>query len=220
MRKNFRPVQLLAFMLVLGSSFCFTACSDDDDVKNRTEITTSTMNGDYKGKMTSWNINNMEGEDNGEEVVPGMDISATVENNTIHLEKFPIKDIVLSIVKDETLANNIVEAVGDINYDIKYEPALTTDKDSIMLKLNPEPLKLNVTIPATNEGEEAQTLAIEVKVEAGEKAGYAVEDGNMKFHIGATKVMIGEGEQQMELPGFVPTTFYFDMNQCKITPHF
>lgn len=218
MRKVFRPMQLFALMLVAGCSFCFTACSDDDDVKDPNEINTSVMSGDYKGKMTSWNIAAHEGEDENGEAEPGMDISATIENNTVRFEKFPIKNIVLSIVKDENLADQIVEAVGDVNYDIEYVPALTAAKDSIMMNLNPEPLKLTVTMPAETEGEEAQSLVVEVQVAAGEKkAGYAIENGNLKFYIDVTKVMLGEGEDRQEFTGFVPTSLHFNMNQNRIS---
>lgn len=218
MRKVFRPMQLFALMLVAGCSFCFTACSDDDDVKDPNEIDTSVMFGDYKGKMTSLNIAAHEGDDENGEAEPGIDVSATIENNTVRFEKFPIKDIVLSIVNDEDLANQIVEAVGDVNYNIEYVPALTAANDSIMMNLNPEPLKLTVTMPAENEGEEAQSLVVEVEVVAGEKkAGYAVENGNLKFNIDATKVMLGEGEDRQEFTGFVPTSFHFDMNQYRVS---
>lgn len=218
MKKVFRPIQLLALMLVAGSPFCFTACSDDDGNKDPNEINTSVMFGDYDGKMTSWNIAAQEEEDGNEEAGSGIDVSATIENNTVRFEKFPIKDIVLSIVKDEDLASQIVEAVGDVNYDIEYVPAFTAAKDSITMKLNPEPLELTVTMPAENEGGEAQSLIVEVQVVASEKkAGYSLENGNLKFCIDATKVMLGEGEDQLEFTGFVPTSFHFDMNQNRVS---
>lgn len=211
-------MQLFALMLVAGCSFCFTACSDDDDIKTPNEINTSVMFGDYKGKMTFWNIAAHEGEDGNEVSEPGMDVSATIENNTVRFENFPIKDIVLSIVKDEDLANQIVESVGDVNYDVAYVPALTAAKDSIMMNMNPEPLKLTMTMPAENEGGEAQSLVVEVQVVAGEKkAGYAIENGNLKFYIDVTKVILGEGEDRQEFTGFVPTSLHFDMNQNRIS---
>lgn len=214
-------MQLFALMLVAGCSLCFTACSDDDDVKDPNEIDTSVMYGDYKGKMISCNIAAHEGNGENGEAEPGVDVSATIENNTMRFEKFPIKDIVLSIIKDEDLANKIVEAVGDVNYNVEYVPTLTAAKDSIMITLNPEPLMLTVTMPAENEGEEAQSLVVEVQVEAGEKnAGYAVEDGNLKFNIDVTKVMLGEGEDQQEFTGFVPTSLHFDMNQHRVSHYF
>lgn len=214
MKKFFKSMQLLALMLVAGGSFCLTSCSDDDDVKNPGEITTQTMFGNYEGKVTVFNIAPVDGEDNEDTTAPGTDISAVINNDTIKLIELPVKDIVMAIVNDEAQADKIVEEIGDINYSIGYEPTLTADKDSIMVKLDPKPLKLTVNIPAAKEGEEVAATVVEVEVVAGENAGYAVADGNLKFHIAATKVMLGEGEQQQELP-LAPTTFHFDMNQCR-----
>lgn len=220
MKKFLRSVQLFALMLVTGGSLCLTACSDDDEIQDPGEVTTATMFGAYKGTVTTFNIAPAEGEDNEGETAVGKDISATIEDNTIHLVKFPVKDIVLSIIGDETLADMIVEAVGDVDYDISYEPSLTPEKDNIIMKLNPQPLKLAVAIPAAEEGADAQALIVEVQVEAGEQAAYNVEDANVKFSIAATKVLLGEGDEQQELGGFVPTTFRFDMNQCKVAHNF
>lgn len=218
MKTVFRPMQFFALMLVAGSAFCFTACSDVEEIKDPNDINTSVMFGDYEGKMTSLSIAAQEEEDENGEATPGMDVSATIANNTLRFEKFPIKDIVLSIVKDEDLANQIVEAVGDVNYDIEYVPTLTVAKDSIMMRLNPEPLKLTVAMPAEDEGEEVQPLVVEVQVVAGEKkAGYAIENGNLEFSIDAAKVLLGEGEDRQEFTGFVPTSFHFDMNQNRVS---
>lgn len=211
-------MRLFVSMFLLGCSFSFVACSDDENTpKLPDEITTKTMFGDYTGKMIADNIAPSEGEDTGEgeETPTGVDVSAKVNNDTVYFEQFPIKDIVLTIVKDETLADKIVEAVGDVSYKVGYKPTLTTDKDSINFVLDPKPLKLSVAIPSDTEGEEPQTLLIEVKVEAGQVAGYAVESKNMKFQFAATEVLLGEGEEQAPLPDFNSTTFNFDMNQAK-----
>lgn len=218
MKKVFKPMRLFISMLVIGCSFSFVACSNDDDENTPQlpdEVTTETMFGNYTGKMVGYNIAPSTGEDTGEgeEIPTGVDISAKVNNDTIYFEQFPIKDIVLAIVKDEALTDKIVEAVGDVSYKVGYESTLTEAKDSINLVLDPKPLKLSVTIPADTEGEEAQVLLIEVKVEAGEEAGYAVENANMKFYFAATEVLLGEGEGQTSLPGFTSTTFNFDMNK-------
>lgn len=212
MRKVFRPASLFISMLVLGGSFVFTACSDDDDELPK-KVTTESMWGGYTGKMTALKISPAEEGNDGEETPAGTDITAKVANDTIYFEQFPIKDIVLSIVGDETVADNIVEAVGDVNYKIGYKPTLTQNQDSVQFVMDPKPLQLAISIPASQEGEEAQALQIEVKVEAGEGAGYDVESANMKFHFGATEVLLGEGDGQQALPEFQPTTFHFDMNQ-------
>ncbi len=215
MKKTFKSMQLFAMMLFAGASVCFTACSDDDDVKNPDEVTVETMFGDYKGTVSISDLA-VTGEDNAEETEPGLEISATIKDNTINLVKFPIKDIVLSIIGDETMADMIVNAVGDVDYSIPYEPTLTPQKDYIHMTLKPEPLKLAVEIPSTQEDADTPSLIVEVQIKAGEDAVYDVEDANVKFNITATKVLLGEGDDQQELGDFVPKAFQFDMNQYKV----
>lgn len=220
MKKFFKSVQLFSIMLAAGASFCFTACSDSDDVeiKNPDEVTVETMFGDYQGRVIISEANTVAREDNGHET-EGTEISATIKDNTISFTEFPIKDIVLSIVGDETQADMIVAAIGDVEYSIPYEPTLTSEKDNILMTLKPEPLKLTVNIPTQQEGDETPALIVEVSVEAGEEGAYNVKEANVKFSITATKVMLGEGEGQQELGDFVPTTFQFDMNQSKAAHH-
>lgn len=215
MKKVFKPMRLFVSMLLLGCSFSFVACSDDDNAPVLPDaVTTQTMFGSYTGKMIAYSIGSSEGE--GEEAPAGMDVSAKVDNDTLYFEQFPIKDIVFAIVKDETLTDQIVEAVGDVNYKVGYKPTLTAAKDSIKLVLDPKPLKLSVVLPASEEGEEAKALIVEVKVVAeGEEPGYAVENANLKFHFAAAEVLLGEGEEQVALPNFPLTTFNFSMNQDK-----
>lgn len=216
MKKVFNPIRLFVSMAVFGCSFGFTGCSNDDAPEFPNEVTTEAMFGSYTGKVIALSLSPTQEGNSGNETAEDRDIAAKVDNDTIYFEQFPIKDIVLSIVKDETMVGKIVEAVGDVDYKIGYEPALTADKDSIQFVLEPKPLQLFITIPASQKGEEPQVLQIVVKVEAGEGAGYAVESGNMKFHFAATEVLLGEGENQQALPGFLPTTFHLDMNQRKV----
>lgn len=60
-------------------------------------------------------------------------------------------------------------------------------KDSISFVMEPEPLKLSLSMPSATG--DAQTMVVEVKVEAVDGAGYAVESGNMKFDLSATEVL-------------------------------
>ena len=64
-----------------------------------------------------------------------------------------ITDQNLFNVDDEEIADNIVSLVGEIDYKIGYKPALTSAKDFILMVMEPEPLKLTLTLPAA-EGEE------------------------------------------------------------------
>lgn len=218
MKKIIRPIQFFAAMLLLGCNFTMVSCDNDDENAPviPDEVTTDVMYGDYAGKMTVFSVNPNENEDNGEgeNDTTSVDISASVKNDTVYFEDYPIKDIVLSIVKDEDTANKIVEAVGKVNYKIGYEPKLTSAKDSIICNLEPESLKLSVTIPSSTE-ENPQALQIEVKVEANNNAMYAVEEGNLKFDIHATEVLLGEGEGQVPLDNFEPISMRINMNQKK-----
>ncbi|MGN0282407.1 MAG: DUF4840 domain-containing protein [Prevotella sp.] len=213
MKKLFRPATVFVSLLMMGCSLGFTSCSDDDDaVDMPTEITTKTMYGDYLGKMTFLAASATDGEES-----QGIEVNANVNNDTVCIKKFPIKDIVMSIVNDEGTADDIVAAVGDIDYKIGYKPVLTSAKDSIMMAMEPEPLTLHITLP-TAEGEEVRSLTVTVKVEALEKAAYSVEDGKMEFDIKAIQVMLGEGDEQVELPDFNPLVFSFNLNQSKVNP--
>lgn len=217
MKKLIGTAKVFASLLLMGSMFCFTSCSDDDDnVPNPDEVTTDVMFGEYSGKMVAASIATQD--DEGEETPSGTDITATLNNDTIRFEDFPIRDIVLAIVQDETTADQIVEAVGQVSYSIGYKPTLASEKDTVTYVLDPKPLTLAVQIPSDTE-EEAQTLQIEVKVEAGEEAVYDVESGHTTFNFSATEVLLGAGEEQTPLEGFDGINLQFDMNQSKSKAH-
>lgn len=82
-----------------------------------------------------------------------------------------------------------------------------------MFAMNPEPLKLSVSVPSDTEGKEAQSLQIEVKVEKGNTATYAVETQSAQFDFAVTEVLLGEGEEQTPLSDFNIMTLKFNMNQ-------
>lgn len=216
MKKTIKTVRFFASLLMLGCALGFTACSDDDENTPQapdTTVTTDAVYGEYTGTMTTYTFTTQA---EGEEAPVGTEVEATVADDTICVNSFPIRDIVLSVVGDEALADQIVEAVGDVDYKIGYKPALAAEQDSISLALNPEPLKLSVVLPSDSE-EEAAPLAIEVKVETDADGSYAVENGKLIFRIAATEVLIGEGEEQAALPNFTATTFDFDMDQSKVS---
>lgn len=223
MKSFIRPVRTFAAVFFVGCVLGFVSCDDNEGehLPNPDEVTTDVMFGQYAGKMSvqSAGLAGEDGTDGGEEEPAGTDVSATVDRDTVFFEQFPIRDVVLAVVKDEALADRIVEAVGNVSYQIGYEPTLTANKDSVYFVLHPEALKLAVSLPAAAEGEEAQPLQIEVKVEAAGQADYAVETGRARFGLTATEVLLGEGEDQTPLDGFSPIGLSFDMNQQQVTPH-
>ncbi|HBB07589.1 MAG TPA: DUF4840 domain-containing protein [Bacteroides sp.] len=188
----------------MGCTLGFASCDNDDTAAPPTIVSTQSMYGDYTGVMTSLTI--VPYEEESTDTPEGTAITATVDNDTIYLTDFPIKDIVLSIVGDETTADQIVEAVGQVDYKIGYTPTLSAAKDSILFTLDPKPLKLSVNIPGTEEGESLPT-AIEIKVQAAEGANYEGKTTALKFGFQASEVLIGEDQTPLE--GFTPTTFDF-----------
>lgn len=208
-----RPIPFFAAVLLAGCSFALVSCDNEDPAPGMPdEITTDAVYGDYAGKMTALSLNPHADSGEEEDGTAGIDITATVKDDTLYFEDYPIRDIVLAIVKDEGTADNIVAAVGKVSYKVGYKPSLSAEKDSISLDLKPEPLKLSVPISSETE-EEPQTLAVEVKVEAYKDAAYAAESGKLTLGIGAMEVLLGEGEGQVPLDGFSPISMDIEMNQ-------
>lgn len=201
---------IYSLLLIAVASFGMISCDNDDNngmLNPPEEITTDVVWGDFTGNVLMTPIEKEEGNE-------GLTITAKVENDTIIFDDFPIKDIVLSIVKDEETANEIVELVGKINYKIGYEPELSEQKDLVSLTLNPKPLDLSVNIPIGNEGE-ITPLLVRVKIEAtGTSDSYIVESMNLNFKFIVREILIGSKDTDMaEIEGFVPLFFDFDMTE-------
>lgn len=219
-KRFFNPANIFVPMLLIGLSLCTVSCSDDDDDNGGNTVTINEVYGNYTGKMQTLTVvQNSEGEtaDDGE-TTEGADVTASIDANSVVITDFPIKDIVLSIVGDETVADGIVEAVGQVDYRMAYTAALSAAKDSISMDLKPETLKLDITIPSSDGGEDAK-LSVNVKVEVETTGKYSVETGDLKFNITATEVKLGEGDNQTALPTFSPTTFKFDLDKDAVTHH-
>lgn len=211
MKKFMRFNGLLVSAMVLSCSVAFTSCSNDDEEPTPpTKITTDEMFGNYEGRMTTLTAAPKEGEE-GEETPAGTDVSTSIDKNTIYFDAFPIRDIVVSIVGEDA-ADKIVEAVGDVSYEIAYEPILNKEKDQISFELAPKTLVLTVDIPS--EGE-PQKLNIEVKVSAQKNGSYDVKSTDLKFKFSADEVALVNGDEKTLIENFKPTIFDFNMNKAK-----
>lgn len=222
MKKSFQMIRVLALTAFVGCTLGFTACGDDDNNTPPAEgVTTAVMQGNYTGKMKTLYLDPQADQEagEGEETPQGIDITATIDKDSICFDKFPIKDIVLSIVQDETLAGQIVEAVGDVTYKVGYEATLNAAKDSVYFDTTPKPLKLAVQMPSATEGEETQPLLVEVSVDPVAGGAYSVEDSEIEFKLNVTEIKLGEGEGQITLPNFNGMTLDFDMYQDKVSAH-
>ena len=121
------------------SGSTINSLSSDLNALTLQELFTDAVYGEYTGTMTAYALTTQaEGE---EETPTGVEVEATVADDTICVNSFPIRDIVLSVVGDSALADQIVEAVGNVDYKLGYKPTLSAEQDSISLALAPQPLK-------------------------------------------------------------------------------
>lgn len=215
MKTVFKLNHLFVFLMALGSSFSFVACSSDDaniPIPPPEEASTKVMYGEYEGKMLTIMAAPME--EGGEGAPVGVDVLAKVDKDTVSFDAFPIRDIVVSIVGEEA-ADKIVEMVGDISYKIGYKSKFNEAKDSICFKFDPKPIMLAIEIPTPAEGTPL-ILNIEVKVAAEQIGNYELETSNLKFKFSATEVAFVNGEDRTEIEDFKPTTFDFDLKKIKV----
>ncbi|MGN0229791.1 MAG: DUF4840 domain-containing protein [Muribaculaceae bacterium] len=214
MKRIYEKANIFVAIMLVGFTLGFASCSDDDDAKT---LSPKVMIGAYEGYMITTAVA-PENEDEAGEDPSGIKVSANVKDNAICINNLPIKDIVLSIVGDEDAAEQIAQNVGDVEYNIGYNPQVSADGESIVFAFDaePEPLKMSMIFPSAIEGEEPQSIAIEVTIEANNSGIYYTADGNMKFELVATKVLVGTDEEMTEMGNFEATTFVFDLFQNRI----
>ena len=79
-------------------------------------------------------------ENAGESEEPvGIEVNAEVKDNEIAINKFPVDDLIKSIIEDPDQAEIIIKAIGDINYKIPYTATFNRKpKITSYFKLQPE----------------------------------------------------------------------------------
>lgn len=183
-----------SFMMMLAVvGFTFASCSDDDD-NTPTVGTVEDVNGEFTGKMTYAK----------EAKAAAADPTATqlelkVANDSIQFVKFPYQTLVVAILGEEASKPIIAEIGKRLEYKINYTATMNAAKDSVVMTLSPDPLK--ISIPALN-------MEVEVNIETPNKASYAIKDKNLKFGLKAAGVKVGEND----FP-FTPMDLSFDMKK-------
>ncbi|HBA28978.1 DUF4840 domain-containing protein [Parabacteroides goldsteinii] len=177
---------LMMMLAVVGLTFA--SCSDDDDTP--TVGTVEDVNGEFTGKMTY-------AKEAKEAAATGTTLELKVANDSIQFEKFPYQALVVELLGEEA-SKPIIEAIGDsLNYKINYTATMNAAKDSVVMTLKPEPLKIDAA-------------GVEVTIEAEKTASYAVKDKNLKFTIKAANVKVGG----IDFPGgWNPMDLSFDMKK-------
>lgn len=201
MKRDFKFNRLWMACMIAGTALTFTACSDDDE-PTPDEPTTEDVYGNYTGTMTFKAEEEVANEANESGETEGIAVSATVKNDTVYFEDFPVRDLVASIVGEES-ADALVEAIGTVNYKVGYKASMTTAKDSVYMEVSPKPLELSIPV------DEENTMAVSVEVSAADKANYEFETQNLNLKLKAEKVWVNE----QEFPTFPVTDLTFEMTK-------
>lgn len=201
MKRDFKFNRLWMACVIAGTALTFTACSDDDE-PTPDEPKTEDVYGNYTGTMTFKAEEEVANEANESGETEGIAVSATVKNDTVYFEDFPVRDLVASIVGEES-ADALVEAIGTVNYKVGYKASMTTAKDSVYMEVSPKPLELSIPV------DEENTMAVSVEVSAADKANYEFETQNLNLKLKAEKVWVNE----QEFPTFPVTDLTFEMTK-------
>lgn len=182
---------LVMMLAVFGLTFA--SCSDDDD-KTPTVGTVEDVNGEFTGKMTYAKEAKATAAD-----PTATELELKVANDSIQFEKFPYQALVVAILGEEA-SKPIIEQIGDsLQYKTNYTATMNAAKDSVVMTLNPDPLKISI---------KALNMEVVVNIEVPNKASYAINDKNLKFALKAASVKVGENA----FP-FTPMDLSFNMKK-------
>lgn len=194
--------------LLAGACCVMVACDDDDNGGGQTPPPTepdiTAVCGDYAGTMS---VVEAAPAADGEEPA-GTAIEAAVSEAEISFTDFPIRDLVVKVLGTEEGVDEIVAAIGQVDYRVPYTAVMSEDKATVAMTLAPEALKL--TLPSGGEGDgETSDIKIEVSITAEADAVYTLESGKLLFGLAATGVKVGG----VDLEAFEPFSLAFDLLQ-------
>lgn len=180
------------------------ACDDDDDnggtTPPPTEPDITVVCGEYTGTMVV--VEAAPKGDDGAEEPTGTAVEAKVTGEAIEFTDFPVRDLIVKILGSEEGVDDIIAAIGQIDYNVPYTAQMSEDKASVTMTLKPE--VLNLTLPGS--GEEDPGIEIEVTVEA--TAGtYTLESKTLGFGLSVTSVKVADAD----LPDFESFALDFDL---------
>ena len=101
MKKVYCFNRFVLFVMVLSLATTFTSCSNDDD-EDIPVYSLKDVEGNYLGKMTTESAPVIPTENAGESEEPvGIEVNAEVKDNEIAINKFPVDDLIKSIIDEK-----------------------------------------------------------------------------------------------------------------------
>lgn len=168
----------------LISVAAFTSCSDDDDAPALPSL--EKINGYYSGHMTYEIIANVPAPTTyvDEPVVEPVALDFNVADNKVKFDKFPVEALIKAILNTDDVTD-IVEAIGDLKYEIPFEAALNEDNTAIMMNMKPEALTITVPLGAKAD------LVVVVGVASPDKGKFTYADKKMGFKLQVMDAKMG-----------------------------
>lgn len=194
----------MAAALLAGACCGMVACDDDDDnggtTPPPTEPDITVVCGEYAGTMVVVEAS-PKGDDGAEEPA-GTAVDAKVTGEAIEFTDFPVRDLIVKVLGTEEGVDEILAAIGQVDYNVPYTAQMSEDKASVAMTLKPE--VLNLTLPGS--GEEEPGTEIEVTVEA-TAATYTLESKRLGFGLSVAGVKVAD----VDLPDFESFALDFDL---------
>lgn len=187
------------FVAALTTALSFTSCSDDDDPKMPS---VTDVYGTYKGEVDV--VDALVGRaDEGDASEPK--VTATVNNDTIYFENFPV-DAILATIESEEDAVEIAKTLDKVSFKVGYKGELNQSQDSIGLTLDPKPLKFTYK-KTVNEVEVEKNVEVTVNVPENENSAYS--DKVLKFDLEISDIMLNG----VSPDSYIPIFYSFDLNK-------
>ncbi|MCD7795800.1 MAG: DUF4840 domain-containing protein, partial [Alistipes sp.] len=178
MKRTFLKNWMVA-ALFAGACCGMVACDDDDNGGGQTPPPTdpdiTAVIGEYAGTMSVVEAVAPVADAEGEEPA-GTALDAKVTGDAIEFTDFPIRDLIVKVLGSEEGIDEIIAAVGQVDYKVPYTALMSEDKATVKLTLTPEALKLTLSDgseggePAT--AEEPAGIEIEVTITADAEGAY------------------------------------------------
>lgn len=202
----------MAALLLTGVCCGFVACNDDDgeNTPPPAEPNVTAVIGEYAGTMQI--IEPTPTAESGEEPT-GTPLTASVTGDQILFENFPIRDLIVKIIKDEALADQIVAKIGQVDYAVPYAALMSEDKTTVRMTLTPDALKITLggSEEPAPEPQAEEAIEIEVTISTAAEGVYTIESEKLSFTLSAEAVKYGG----TELPGFEAFTLGFNLTKAQ-----
>lgn len=170
--KNLIVLKVITTVLIISIIFSLFSCMNEDRIEVP-PVKLEDVNGNYKGRLIT-----MQGEFRAEKIV-----DFKIKKDTLTFPEFPIKEIVMAVVKDPVKTQDALTAMGKVKYNLQYTSVLNADKNWVELTFAPKELELQIPVDGVNK----KTV---VTLVAKQKGYFAGLDHTLRFALAAEKITV------------------------------